>query len=475
MKNKIAFKLIAYFSAALLLFSFIIGALFSTLFKKHTMELHKDDMDNRATAIATTLSSFYDNKGMGPGMGHGQYGAYFRFIDEIAMTDIWIVDEDLKLITLGKMSHRNYNYGDLPEDGEVVVKEVFKGNTTYSQGFSKLLDAPTLTLGKPIISANTVVGAVLLHSSIEGMDGAISQGIKILLISLIFALILSLILSILLAIAFTKPLNKMKDSAALLAIGDYSAKTGVKQNDEIGDLAKAIDILSEKLDEASRESEKLQRLRNDFISNISHELRTPVTVIRGSIEALRDEVITDKKKTKEYYGQMLKESIFLQRLINDLLDLSRLQNTDFQIDIKEVNICDLLKDVSRSIQNLAKKKDIKILKEFDKDMFIINGDYGRLRQMFLIILDNALKFSPNNSQVKIILKKKQVSIIDKGPGISPEDLPYIFERFYKVKSVDNKEGTGLGLAISKEIANRHNIKLSVKSEEKKETEFIFEF
>ena len=108
-------------------------------------------------------------------------------------------------------------------------------------------------------------------------------------------------------------------------------------------------------------------------------------------------------------------------------------------------------------------------------MFIISGDYGRLRQMFLIILDNALKFSPNNSQVKIILKKKQVSIIDKGPGISPEDLPYIFERFYKVKSVDNKEGTGLGLAISKEIANRHNIKLSVKSEENKETEFIFEF
>ena len=269
--------------------------------------------------------------------------------------------------------------------------------------------------------------------------------------------------------------KKMKNSAILLAGGDYSVKTGVHNKDEFGELASAIDILSDRLDLANRESDNLMKLRRDFVANISHELRTPVTVIRGSLEALRDEVVVDPEQVKNYYGQMLSESIFLQRLVDDLLDLSRLQNTGFKMEMHELSLCDVLNDVVRSARNIALEKHIEIQYEQDSSPCVVAGDYGRIRQMLMIILDNAIKFSSEDSIVSISLKNKEVSIRDYGVGIPPEDLAYIFERFYKTKSEQNKNGTGLGLSIAKQIAERHNIKVSVNSNQLEGTEFRFQF
>lgn len=259
------------------------------------------------------------------------------------------------------------------------------------------------------------------------------------------------------------------------AAGDYSSKTGVRQKDEIGELASAIDVLSDQLDLASQERQKLYRLRQDFISNISHELRTPVTVIRGSLEALCEEIVTDPDQIKIYHHQMLLESLYLQRLVNDLLDLSRLQNTDFKIEMQQINLCDVINDVIRSASQIAKLKGVNIKQNQDTHIFEVLGDYGRLRQMLLIILDNAIKFSPKGGVVTLTLKNRSVSIKDNGIGISKEDLPYIFDRFYKVKSEANKNGTGLGLAIAKQIADRHNINVTLNSKQNEETQFKFQF
>ena len=476
MRNKITWKLTVYFSVVLLLFSVIIGSVFMVLFKNHTMQLQKTELQKRAETMADTISDFANSSGSGSGMmGSGRmgYGAYLRFLNDIAMTDVWIVDENLDLITGGPMIQ--YQYSDLPQDADKVVKEVFQNKTTFSEGFSGLLNKPTLTVGTPIVSDGKVIGALLLHSPVEGINEANFQGFLILIVSIIAAFLLTLVLSGILAANFTKPLKKMKDSAMLLAAGNYTAKTGVQQRDEIGELAAAIDVLSERLDLADRESEKLNQLRRDFVANISHELRTPVTVIRGSLEALCDEVVTDPKQIKSYHRQMLNESMFLQRLVNDLLDLSRLQNTDFKIEIQEINLCDVLQDVIRSAQHMAQLKNIEIQQKQETPLCSIMGDYGRLRQMFLIILDNAVKFSPRGSTVTITMKENTVSIQDRGMGISPEDLPHIFDRFYKVKSEENKTGTGLGLAIAKQIADRHNIHISIRSQINQGTEFGFQF
>ncbi|WP_313344790.1 ATP-binding protein [Sedimentibacter sp.] len=485
MKNKIAVKLTAYFSVVLLILSVIVGIIFGNLFKSNAVEIHKKNLENRAITIAETISRLTDGTGLnlgnmvrGRGMGmmmQGGLGAYFRNLDTIALADAWVVDENLNLLTIGTMSHMQYIYQDLPADADVVVKSVFNGNTTFSQGFSQLLNTPTITVGTPIKIDNKVIGALLLHSPVKGVDDAISEGYKILVFSIITALILSFILSVVLALTFTKPLKQINITALLLSEGNYQVKTGVKLKDEIGELAGTIDELSDRLKSASQESEKLQKQRQDFITNISHELRTPVTVIRGSLEALNDGIIEDTESVKEYHRQMLSESKNLERLVNDLLELSRLQNTDFKIEMQEINICDVLKDAIRSGHSIAKDKEIEIEYSFKDDAYVINGDYGRLRQMFLIVIENAIKFSYSNSKIHVQFDGEKINIRDEGIGIHREDLPYIFDRYYRVKTVENKKGTGLGLTIAKQIALRHNIDISVISEQNKGTTFTFKF
>ncbi|HCS10248.1 MAG TPA: two-component sensor histidine kinase [Clostridiales bacterium] len=483
MKNKITIKLIVYFSAALIVFSIIIGDIFMVLFKNNAVEIHKKDLESRAITIADTISELMDGTSLyfGQGMGRhsgmmgmqGGLGLYIRNLDDIAMADAWIVDEELNLLITGSMSHMQYNYADLPQDADIVVKNVFKGETTFSEGFSRLLESPALTVGTPITSNGEITGALLIHSPVKGMNDAINEGFRILLFSILTALILSVFLSVALALTFTRPLEKMKNIAAFLAVGNYSVKTGIKQNDEIGELAATMDILSQRLSEADEERNRVQKQRQDFITNISHELRTPVTVIRGSLEALSDGVVNEPEQVKEYHKQMLNESKSLERLVNDLLELSRLQNTDFRIEMQELNICDVLKDSVRSASNLARQKNINIEFSLDRDVFLTKGDYGRLRQMFLTVIDNAIKFSYYNKSIYITLKDNHIIIKDEGIGISKEDFPNIFDRYYSVKSDENKTGTGLGLTIAKQIALRHNIEMFAESGLNEGTSFVF--
>ena len=141
--------------------------------------------------------------------------------------------------------------------------------------------------------------------------------------------------------------------------------------------------------------------------------------------------------------------------------------------MQELNICDVLKDSVRSASNLARQKNINIEFSLDRDVFITNGDYGRLRQMFLTVIDNAIKFSYENKSIYITLKDNRIIIKDEGIGISKEDLPYIFDRYFSVKSDENKTGTGLGLTIAKQIALRHNIELFAESQLNEGTSFVF--
>ena len=475
MKSRIARKLSLYFLAVLLLFAIIIGSLFIALFRSHTIELHKADLQARALSIAATLATYMSGESQGVGNGQGGYGAYLRLIDEIAMTDVWIVDRDLSLITSGHTGSVAYNYADLPNDAEAVVETVFMGETTFSEGFSNLLNAPTITVGTPIVVSGIVAGALLLHTSVDNINQAAMQGVSILIISLCIALVLALLLSFFFAYAFTKPLHKMKLAASSLSLGDYDAKTGVAQDDEIGALADTIDGLGERLSIAKRESDALDNMRRDFISNISHELRTPVTVMRGYLEALSDEVVSDAGQVHAYHRQLLKESEFLMRLVNDLLELSRLQNAEFSIEMEELNLSNVIHDAIRSVRRMADGKGIRITERIDTDTIPFTGDYARLRQMFLIVLDNAIKFSHTGGSINVILSQHAVTIRDDGIGISEKDLPHIFERFYHERSEQNKSGTGLGLSIAKQIADRHGIAVNVESEESVGTAFAFVF
>lgn len=472
LNNKIALKLSLSFALALIIFSIIISGVFLVLFKQYTVDLHKTQLQNYAQSLAQSLSSGKRYNGMG-------YGAHLYFSSEIMGYNVWIVDENMNVITPRnmqhhKMMHANYTFSELPPNASEVIREVFQDKTVFSEGFSDVLSQLTLTVGVPIKDANGKVwGAVLLHSPVEGTTDGIYQGLMILGISIILALIIVLALAILFSYFFTKPLTKMKSVAMQLAEGNYQAKCNIKQKDEVGELANVMDLLAGRLDEASKESLKLEQMRKDFVSNISHELRTPVTVIRGSLEALCDKIITDPNQIDEYHLQMLNEAKFLQRLVGDLLDLSRLQNPDFAIEKQELNLNDVISDVVRSAREIAKNKNININIDLENPNLKISGDYGRLRQMFLIILDNAIKFSFENNKVDVLVKNDTIIIRDYGIGINEKDLPHIFDRFYKTHGEHNKVGTGLGLAIAKQIAERHNIELIAQNNFDGGAKFIF--
>lgn len=488
MKNRIAVKLMFYFSSVLLIFALLIGGLFYQLFKQHTIEIKKQSMIVQSQKIAAVISDnmHFLEKRYGDGISNSRF---IKYLDNVSRDMVWVVDSERNLnVNKERMREQmrkhhdkgirmpnqprnaKYAYNKLPEHIKDKVEQGFKGERFIIEEYNSWLNEFMITVGEPVYDEHGEVKAVLLlHSPVQGLHDAVWSGLRILMLSVLAALVLGLFLSIILSWRFTKPLNLMNDNAALLAERNYSVRNNITQKDEIGALAQTLDVLAERLQLADEESQKLEKLRREFIANISHELRTPVTVIRGSLEALRDGVITEKEEVNEFHEQMYKESIFLQRLINDLLDLSRLQNTDFPIEKSALNFCDVVQDAVRGSRRIGMEKHIQVKADLDADLYMLDGDYGRLRQMLMIFLHNSIKFSPEGGEIMLHLKSGWLQIIDHGCGMNAEELPHAFDRFYKARNEHNKTGSGLGLAIAKQIALRHDMGLSVESEKGKGT------
>ena len=395
-----------------------------------------------------------------------------RMIEDIAMGEVWIVDAKTGNIVQGRNERgQPFSYLKLPPNAEETIKKAISGEATTTENFNDYLNENSITVAVPIKNGETIEGVVLLHSPVKYMSSALKSGIYTLIFSILAALILASISAVWLSISFTKPLNKIRDTTTELAKGNYEVTTQIKQSDEIGELAKSIDKLALQLDKSSKESERFEKMRQNFIANISHELRTPITVIRGSIEAICDGIISDPEQLKDYNEQILSDSIHLQRLVNDLIDLTKLQNTDFSIDKSTINLFEIINDAVRSMKQISTKKGVKINfsaeNAIEEDRYLFVGDYQRIRQMIIIVLDNAIKFSNENQKVDILLKKEnkkyELKICDSGRGIDPENIGEIFNRYHKSNTEENKNGMGLGLAIAKEIALRHNIEIFVKS------------
>ena len=525
MKHKITKRLILYFTLTLLVFACLIGTLFSLLFMKYSSHLHADDLKKRAVSIANSISSLpdfntlhadrmaamhqqMDLNHMHQGRMHGagwqhentaavsgndtstaaaqklaskmnDYDSYLRMLDEVAQSEVWIVDEEARTIDLyqhGQVSAPHYE--DLPPEAEQVLQQIFSGDVPVSENFSTLLGTPSVTAGAPIRDANgSIIAALLLHRDLKDMNKAEHGGFAILGICLLAAFLISIPLSILLARRFIRPLQRMEGTASALALGNYNAQTGIQQDDEIGSLAQSIDTLAHRLSEAERESARLDKMRQDFITSISHELRTPITVLRGSLEVLQAGLIDDPAEKQEYLQQMMTNIIHLQRLVNDLLELTRLQNTDFTIEKTAINLTDALNDALHTARQLAEKKHLRLEVPHTPCPIAMEADYGRIRQMFLIILDNAVKFSPADSLITVTLEADDphwtIAIRDQGCGISETELPHIFERFHRAADKSNPDGTGLGLAIASQIAEHHGIRLRCESTPGKGSCFFF--
>ncbi len=225
---------------------------------------------------------------------------------------------------------------------------------------------------------------------------------------------------------------------------------------------------------------KLEQMRKDFVANVSHELKTPITSIKGFSETLLDGAMEDKQALEAFLKIILQESDRLQSLIQDLLDLSKIEQQGFKLSIQYYNLLDTIEEVLAMIQGKVVEKEIKIEYEKQNTPMMIKADADRLKQVFLNLITNALTYTPKGGSIYLSLtesnSKITIKIKDTGIGIEKKEIPRIFERFYRVDKARsrNSGGTGLGLAIVKHIIEAHRGNIYVESETGRGTTFIIE-
>lgn len=228
------------------------------------------------------------------------------------------------------------------------------------------------------------------------------------------------------------------------------------------------------------EIKKLEQMRKDFVANVSHELKTPVTSIKGFTETLMDGAMNNKETLEAFLSIILKESDRLQTLIQDLLELSKIEQQGFRLNIQEIDLHAILEEIITILTGKAQAKNIKLELYCKQDQVLIKGDMDRLKQVFINLISNAINYTPLEGDVKIILiehgENVRIHVKDSGVGISKEEIPRIFERFYRVDRARsrNSGGTGLGLAIVKHLVEAHHGSISVRSNLGEGSEFIIE-
>jgi two-component system phosphate regulon sensor histidine kinase PhoR len=228
------------------------------------------------------------------------------------------------------------------------------------------------------------------------------------------------------------------------------------------------------------ELKNLEQMRKDFVANVSHELKTPVTSIKGFTETLLDGAMNQKDTLEAFLTIILKESERLQSLILDLLELSKIEQQGFILNIQKLDLHHLLEEVITMLNVKAAEKNIRMELVCKQDQMMIEGDTDRLKQVFINLIANALAYTPNNGEVTVILlahgEHVRIHVKDTGVGIEKKEIPRIFERFYRVDRARsrNSGGTGLGLAIVKHLVEAHHGFISVRSEIGKGSEFIIE-
>lgn len=468
-------RIYLYFGIILAVFAILIGTIFIKLYTDNITNSYTEKLENQGKQLASNIATYMNNNDV------SNYSSYLISWQELLLienTDIWIVpNPDNPMDT--RFTNIVMDNLTLGNDMETVLTNAFHNKVTVISSYDSIYGKIMMRLATPIRdSGGNVVGAVLLNTFLESQNELIQSSRYFILISALLAFVIAFIISYLFARQLSRPILAMRKTALQLAEGEYHQKTKIKRKDELGDLAATIDILSDRLAENEESRKEMEQMRLDFFANVSHELRTPITVIRGYTETLNDGMVTEMEKVQQYYHRMLNECKSMERLVNDLLILSKMQNPHFQIETEPINLVQIFEDILRSTSVIAAKKEISFDFQKDSDCIMMLGDYDRLRQLFIIIIDNAIKFSEESATVSIKLTDSNpitIQIQDKGIGISNEDLPNIFDKFYKSKLRQNATGSGLGLVIAKQIVLKHNGSVSVESTLGIGTTFTFRF
>lgn len=345
------------------------------------------------------------------------------------------------------------------------------GSDYYFTGdFYGIFEEKTLSVIVPVTEKYQVKGYVLIHKKLSVIEDDHNDQFNYNYITMLIMLVLFALLLFFYILKLCVPLKKLTKTAKSFADGDFSARTGIQRKDEIGDLANSLDYMA-------GEVEKLNEYQNKFVANVSHDFRSPLTSIKGYIEAMLDGTIPPQMQEK-YLNIVLFETERLNKLTSNLLTMNSM-NQGVLLDVEPFDINSVIKQTIMTFEGTCSQKKITINLILENKIEVVLGDLGRIQQVIYNLVDNAIKFSSNSSNIDIKTYEKGekvfISVKDHGIGIPKDSLGKIWDRFYKtdLSRGKDKKGTGLGLSIVKDIINAHNTTIDVISTEGAGTEFIF--
>ena len=355
----------------------------------------------------------------------------------------------------------------LDNTGNIIVSTSgFERRDIPMPDYEKALKDPSgqgIWMGTSTAKEKILAGTYILEDTGNGSNGAVRYAVslracntRILITCLI---IIAIAISILLFTAFSglffvksiiRPVRQVSAAARRIAAGDYKEELVAEHTDEIGELCDSINYMEAELKNA-------ENLKNDFISSVSHELRTPLTAIRGWAETAKMSVGYDEELVNRGLDVVLSESDRLSNLVEELLDFSRIQSGRFSLNIRNFEISALLQGAADMYVELAAKRNIEVSCNIPKSEVYVNGDADRIKQVFINIIDNAVKYTEEKGQVLIQQTEEEgcvrITVKDTGVGIPAQDIDKVKEKFYKANN--SVRGSGIGLAVADEIIKQH--------------------
>lgn len=432
--------------------------------RKALIEEKTEVLTNEAFLIAEQSISHYI---------HGTYSKDYteKSISYYASTlkaSIWYAD-DLGRIVIAASAEGHpeapSNINFLKQDFDLINAQNFVGN------FYDYFEDDVITVAIPIKTYGNPNGMIFIHSTVSELSDLQKDLLQTTYVPFLLMLIFSIAMLALISGKIIKPIKKLNAVAAEYATGNFDVKTDIKANNEIGQLALTMEYMASELS-------KLDDYRRDFISNISHDFRSPLTSIKGYIVAILDGTIPYEKQDR-YLNIVVDETNRLSKLTSSMLQLNDLNSYGIWLVFKEFDIVDLVKNAIDTFEGKCVKKHISIILNNHCNESIVYADKTKIQQVIYNLIDNAIKFTPGGNRIFITLTEKNekifVSVKDEGCGIPADKVNQVWVRFYKADSSRgrDKQGTGLGLAITKEIIKAHNENINVVSTEGVGSEFTF--
>lgn len=486
MKNSIFSRLIAVF-LSIIIFSFSVTGVMLYFFLDNFVYEEKERVLNQnCQELVTFMTENFEY------LNQISYINVFRNVLKVYKENtnsyVWVVDTEGNIVMTHKempelsieseiLAHMNIKGpGRVSFSDERQYKKVMSGRETIIEkgdfyGLFKDTGDPWLVIAKPFIYRGKVQGAIYFSAAMPKIKEARMSVFKPFLLAVSIAIILSVFLIYIFSKKITNPLKQMNEVAKIIARGDFKQRVQIKSQDEIGELATSFNQMVVAL-------ENLEDMRRGFIANVSHELRTPMTSVKGFIEGILDGTIPPERHN--YYLNIVREETGrLSRMVNNLLDLAKLEAGEVTISLRDFNINELIRRCIIKLESIIVEKEIQIEANFQREEFYVNADSDAIERVVLNLVHNAVKFTPNGGKITINTVRQRgkiyVSVTDTGIGIDKEELDRIWERFYKSDKSRgrDKTGTGLGLAIIKTIINEHKQDIRVESEVGKGSKFIF--